>query len=378
MACKLFNNNYYLNNLQAMLNLCFSTVVFKTVVMYEGGNCFPPPPDKLCCTPMRHIVVSSLLPSPGINEAALLAMALKVVQEAFWSIVWQSPLQQISDIRMQDLKKETVDDGSLGHGSFGDVMLLTDMQKKTMYVGRRLPEDGLTDKATRNRVLDSFAAITRQLCSVHHPNIVQMHGVFFHDSASYLPMLVYEKAVEWTLECYLLENRREVDKVTILQHVARGLEYLHDQKPPILHLNLTVVNVFISQIDPRSVPVAKIADAGLTNLIAAGITTTRVKPRIIDYLSEEEKEKEWDTKVDVLCYGVLMGHVIVQETIVETLPLCFGDSIADVESVTSTYLHERLKVHPLYNLLLQCLTRNNRSRLTAFDIRRQIDTHVSH
>ena len=306
-------------------------------------------------------------------------MALKVVQEAFWSLVWQSPLQQISDIRMQDLKKETVDDGSLGHGSFGDVMLLTDMQKKTVFVGRRLPEDGLIDKATRNHVLDSFGAITRQLCSVHHPNIVQMYGVFFHDSVSYLPMLVYEKAVEWTLECYLLENRREVDKVTgtILQHVARGLEYLHDQKPPILHLNLSAVNVFVSQTDPRSVPVAKIADAGLTNLIAAGITTTQVKPRTIDYLPEEEKEKELDTKVDVLCYGVLMGHVIVRETIVETLPLCFGDNIADVESVTTTYLHERLKVHPLYNLLLQCLNRNSRSRLTASDIRRQIDTHVS-
>ena len=290
-------------------------------------------------------------------------------------MVWQSPLQKkMSGIRMQDLRKKT----TVGHvGTFGVVKKLTDKTKKAVYAGRRLPEDGLnTDVSTRKSVLDSFTTITRQLCSVRHPNIVQMHGVFFHDSASYLPMLVYEKAVEWTLDCYLLENRREVDKVTILQHVARGLEYLHDQKPPILHLNLTAANVFVSQTDPRSVPVAKIADAGLANLMTAGITTSQVKPRTIDYLPEEEKEKEWDTKVDVLCYGVLMGHVIVQETIVKTLPIFFVGS-TDVDSFTA-HLYERLQVHPLYNLLLQCLNRNSRARLTAYEIRKHIDTHVSH
>ena len=306
-----------------------------------------------------------------------MAAITEAIIQGFWSMVWQSPLQkEMSDIGMQNLNQT-----ALGHvGTFGVVKKLTGKSKKAVYAGRSLPEDGLinTDEATRKSVLDSFTTITRQLCSVHHPNIVQMRGVFFHDSVSYLPMLVYEKAVEWTLECYLLENRREADKVTILQHVARGLEYLHDQKPLILHLNLTAANVFVSQTDPRSVPVAKIADAGLTSLMNAGITTTQVKLRTIDYLPEEEKAKKWGTKVDVLCYSVLMGHVIVQETIVKTLSLCFGDSIADDDNVTTTCLHERLKVHPLYNLLLQCLNRNSRSRLTASDIRRQIDTHVSH
>ena len=305
---------------------------------------------------------------------------MAAITQGFWSMVWQSPLQkEMSDIRMQGLRNMT----ALGHvGTFGVVKKLTDKRKKVVYAGRSLPEDGLrdTDVATRKSVLDSFAAITRQLCSVHHPNIVQMYGVFFHDSVSYLPMLVYEKAVQWTLESYLLENRHEVDKVTILQHVARGLEYLHDQKPPILHLNLTAVNVFVSQTDPRSAPVAKIADAGLTNLLmTTGITTTQVKPRPIDYLFEEEKEKEWDTKVDVFCYGVLMGHVIVQETIIKTLPIFFiGSSDVYNFDVNDVHLHEQLKVHPLYNLLLKCLNRNCRARLTAADIRKYIDTHVSH
>ena len=320
---------------------------------------------------MTHVLpplVSPLLP---------LYTVMAAITQGFWSMMWQSPLQkEMSDIRMQNLRNKT----TLGHvGTFGVVKKLADKKKKAVYAGRSLPEDGLinTDVATRKSVLDSFAAITRQLCSVHHPNIVQMHGVFFHDSASYLPMLVYEKAVEWTLDCYLLENRREVDKVTILQHVARGLEYLHDQKPPILHLNLTAANVFVSQTDPRRVPVAKIADAGLTNLlITAGITTTQVKPQTIDYLPKEEKEKEWDTKVDVLCYGVLMGHVVVQETIIKTLPIFFGSS-SDVDSFTA-HLYERLQVHPLYNLLLKCLNRNGRARLTASEIRKHIDTHVSH
>ena len=126
---------------------------------------------------------------------------MAAITQGLWSIVWQSPLQkEMSDIRMQGFRNKT----NFGHiGTFGVVKKLTvDKTKKAVYAGRSLPEDGLTntDVATRKSVLDSFATITRQLCSVHHPNIVQMRGVFFHDSASYLPMLVYEKAVEWTLD----------------------------------------------------------------------------------------------------------------------------------------------------------------------------------
>lgn len=263
----------------------------------------------------------------------------------------------------------------IGHGAFGDVVTITDKKTKTVYAGRKVPELSL-NKSTRKYACKSFAEVTRQLCNVRHSNIVQLHGVFFSDGVSYFPVLVYENAVDCTLECYLLdENRREREKTTILKHVASGLEYLHDQKPQILHLNLTCANVFVSQSSPSKLPIAKIADAGVTILAKVG-NSEQVKPRTFDYLPSGEKELEWNAKLDVLCYGVLMGHVILQKSIVKTLPIFFGDEVSDTDGV-ACHLLERLQVHPLYPIMQSCLNRRNRLRPTSGHIRKQVYSHVS-
>ena len=276
--------------------------------------------------------------------------------------------------------KEDATPLTIGSGSFGVVKKLTDKSKTTVYIGRKLPEkNALSDAATKKATLQIFPEMVLQLCSLRHPNIVQMQGIFFSDSLSYLPTLVYEEVDRstWiTLDCFLLTNRSEVDKVTILEHVASGLEYLHDQKPPVLHLNLTVANVMVFQDSTSTkLPCTKIADAGVVSLVNAG-RSTLVQPRTVDYLPEEEKSLEWTAKVDVLCYGLLMGHLILQESIIKTLPI-FGGNIVSDDDAGACQLHERLQVHPLYSVVLQCLNKRQQSRMTAFDIREQIQSHVS-
>ena len=246
----------------------------------------------------------------------------------FWSWVWTSPLQKtLSDIQMHDLKEDATP-LTIGLGSFGVVTKLTDKNKTTVYIGRKLPENNaFSDAATKKAALQLFPEMVLQLCGLRHSNIVQMQGIFFSDSVSYLPTLVYEELTRstWiTLDCYLLTNRSELDKVTILEHVASGLEYLHDQEPPVLHLNLTVANVMVFQDSPTKLPCTKIADAGVVSLVNAG-RSTLVQPLTVDYLPEEEKSLKWTAKVDVLCYGLLMGHLILQEPIIKTLPIFVSD-----------------------------------------------------
>ena len=297
----------------------------------------------------------------------------------FWSWVWTSPLQKtLSDIQMHDLKEDATP-LTIGLGSFGVVTKLTDKNKTTVYIGRKLPENNaFSDAATKKAALQLFPEMVLQLCGLRHSNIVQMQGIFFSDSVSYLPTLVYEELTRstWiTLDCYLLTNRSELDKVTILEHVASGLEYLHDQEPPVLHLNLTVANVMVFQDSPTKLPCTKIADAGVVSLVNAG-RSTLVQPLTVDYLPEEEKSLKWTAKVDVLCYGLLMGHLILQEPIIKTLPIFVGDIVSD-DDAGACQLHERLQVHPLYSVVLQCLNKRKQSRMTAFDIREQIQSHVS-
>ena len=54
--------------------------------------------------------------------------------------------------------------------------------------------------------------------------------------------------------------------------------------------------------------------AGVTILAKVG-SSSQVKPQTFDYLPLQEKELEWNAKLNVLCYSVLMGHVIVQKPI---------------------------------------------------------------
>ena len=293
----------------------------------------------------------------------------------FWSLVWSSPLKRDlpSDLQLCDLTEEA----TLGSGTFGVVIKF---KKQTAeYAGRKLPEDFLSTIATRrDSYLKKFAKITWQLCSARHPNMVKMYGVFFYDSVTYLPVLLYEK-LDLTLKQYLSVNRPEVYKMAVLQDVASGLKYIHGLKPPILHLNLTVDNVFVCETkDPIKLPTAKISDAGVTSLVMnVGESKLPKYPPTCKYLFKEEKQLVLDSKFDVLCFGVLMGHVVVQETIVKTLPIFLDDPSASAPAADQLMMHERLEVHPLYPLLSKCLNKTSQSRPTAADIRDYLYSHVS-
>ena len=295
----------------------------------------------------------------------------------FWSWIWASPLQKnLARAQMHNLKE--VEDSTpilrCNSERFGAVKKLTD-KNKTAYVGRKLSEDALSDAGTRKATLEKFPRIAERLYSLRHSNILQMKGFFFSDSLSYLPTLVYEGVIGWVpLDRFLLKNRSEVDKVTILENVASGLEYLHDQEPPVLHLNLTAANVMIFEESSGNPLRSKIADAGIVSLVNAG-RSTLVQPLIVDYLPYEEKTLEWNAKVDVLCFGLLMGHVILQQPITTTLPIFWGDIVSDDAGVCQ--LHEHLQVHPLFSLVLQCLNKSQQPRPTAFAIKEQIQCHVS-
>ena len=295
----------------------------------------------------------------------------------FWSLVWSSPLKKDlpSNLQLCDLTNEA----TLGSGTFGVVMKFADKKKSAKYAGRKLPEDLLSTKATRrDSDLKEFAEQVRHLCSARHSNLVEMHGVFFADNVTYLPVLVYER-LDLTLKQYLSINRREVCKMAVLKDVANGLKYMHGLEPPILHLNLTVANVFVCHTDDlKEVPTAKVSDAGMTSLVNAYACESKLpkNPPTYEYLSEKEKQLVQDSKFDVLCFGVLMGHVVVQETIVKSLPIFLDDS-ASAPAAEQLMVHERLKVHPLYPLLSKCLGKNSQSRPTAADIRDYLYSHVS-
>ena len=100
------------------------------------------------------------------------------------------------------------------------------------------------------------------MSDLRHPHIVQFLGLCFLRDCS-LPVLVMEKLL-MSLDD-LLENTPNIPlslKLSMLYDVARGLVYLHNRNPPVIHRDLSAKNVLLN-----SSMVAKISDLGNARIV---------------------------------------------------------------------------------------------------------------
>ena len=100
------------------------------------------------------------------------------------------------------------------------------------------------------------------MAGLRHPNVTLFLGLCFLPPAT-LPVLVMER-LEGSLDD-LLETTPNIPlalKRSILEDVARGLLYLHQRDPPIIHRDLTAKNVLLT-----SSFAAKITDLGNSRIV---------------------------------------------------------------------------------------------------------------
>ena len=134
-----------------------------------------------------------------------------------------------------------------------------------------------------------------------------------HFSRHYqLPMLVMEYLPLSLTQC--LKSHRDLPlqiKYSILLDVAKGLNYLHCKRPPIVHRDLTANNILLT-----SNFVAKISDLGVSRMadtfncqelsIAPGNSVVMPPEALKD-------NPVYDHKLDVFSYGCLILHVFTHE-----------------------------------------------------------------
>ena len=89
---------------------------------------------------------------------------------------------------------------------------------------------------------------------VNHPNIIFALGLR-EDG------IVMEYAEYGTLRNVLLGMKLlDINKyrVKLCLDVARGMEYLHNLDPPIIHRDLKTSNILVCKVDNRTAPIAKV------------------------------------------------------------------------------------------------------------------------
>ena len=146
-----------------------------------------------------------------------------------------------------------------------------------------------------------------------HPNIVQLMGVYYSPESKFVPTLVMEY-LPFALSSCLIKQELELKvKYSILHDIAKGLRYLHEKRPPIIHRDLTANNVLLT-----SSYTAKISDLGVSRLADmfnkhVQFLTTAPGTQYVMPPEALKSNPVYDHKLDVFSYGCLILHVLTNE-----------------------------------------------------------------
>ena len=148
------------------------------------------------------------------------------------------------------------------------------------------------------------------MSDLRHPNVVQFLGVCFLPNTT-LPVLVMERLASSLHDT--LESNPNIPlsvKGSILADIARGLVYLHNCSPPVIHRDLSAKNVLLS-----TSMVAKIGDLGNARIanFQQAHTLSRV-PGTLIYMPPQAIHgiPSYGPELDVFSFGHLALFTVIQ------------------------------------------------------------------
>ncbi|KAL9243955.1 hypothetical protein vseg_017785 [Gypsophila vaccaria] len=170
-----------------------------------------------------------------------------------------------------------------------------------------LGDEVLTDEDRVEAFRDELALLQK----IRHPNVVQFLGAVTQSSPM---MIVTEYLPKGDFRTFL--NRKGALKpltaVKFALDIARGMNYLHEHKPEtIIHRDLEPSNILRDDSGHL-----KVADFGLSKLLKFSKAVRKDKPSSSQETSwryvapELYKNEEYDTKVDVFSFALILQEMI--------------------------------------------------------------------
>jgi len=147
------------------------------------------------------------------------------------------------------------------------------------------------------------------LMSMRHPNLVLLLGLSTPPTSK---LYLVSELMERDLFHHLQEKSSEIhwkQQTGILLGVARAMNYLSSSKPPIIHDNLSSINVLIT-----SDGVAKISDYGLGPVRMTAMRNARTAPpfwKAPENISAKEPRES--TAADVYSFGIIFWEILMKK-----------------------------------------------------------------
>ncbi|XP_073006619.1 serine/threonine-protein kinase 12-like isoform X1 [Typha latifolia] len=171
---------------------------------------------------------------------------------------------------------------------------------------KKLDEDAIIDEDKVRAFRDELALLQQ----IRHPNVVQFLGAVTQSSPM---MIVTEFLPKGDLRA-LLDCKGALTPTLAVRYaldIARGVNYLHEHKPQIIHRDLEPSNIL--QDDSGHL---KVADFGVSKYLKTAKTVREDRPLSCQdtacrYVAPEVfQNKEYDAKVDVFSFSLILQEMI--------------------------------------------------------------------
>lgn len=187
----------------------------------------------------------------------------------------------------------------LGSGTFGKV-----------YKGIRAGSNVAVKKLNGNVSTSQIASAMRELymmCRNHHPNIVQFIGASTDPGQ---PVLIITELLDCDLEAVIYKKETPLTTFDIIRmglDVARGMSWLHNSKPPVIHRDLKPKNLLLDKVGR-----VKICDFGLSELKRNDFLQDRsgCKGTPLWMAPEVLRRQPFDQSVDIYSFGLILWSMI--------------------------------------------------------------------
>lgn len=183
------------------------------------------------------------------------AMVRRVMEEKVQA--FESGSGNMDHLSVKVAAGETKLISKLGAGAYGDVWL-GELRGRPCAI-KRTRADAVTEDGMKG-----FRQEIYLLCRLRHPNIIEFYGACWEPPDI---MIILELAEKGSLTDRLSDLSQPPltwsdDKLRIALGIAKGMEYMHGQQPPVLHRDLKGANVLLTgDMTP------KLADFGLSRAL---------------------------------------------------------------------------------------------------------------
>ena len=275
--------------------------------------------------------------------------------------------EQFRELERYSLDGVQVTGKKVGRGSYAAIVELE--YRGLKCTGKKLYKCFYPAEYGRESMVNKQAEECRLLSRMRHPNVVHFLGMFYERNDP-LPMLVMEFLSTNLNECIDQYGILTIEiSCSILHEVSLGLNYLHNQNPPILHRDLSTKAILLA-----SNMMAKIAGLGMAKAYDPHTLQMMRIPGNVSFMPPETfvNHPKYDMTIDVFSFGVVMIHVFSGNMPVPTEAVCTfpdGTMIAVSEAVRRTeYLRAIDHDHPLMDLILKCISNHPPQRGNASEI----------